>query len=103
LHIDKAMKVSSLCEYKAEECDGSDTGLIGRCKYFETRKYELCSESALELYVNESSFLSVTCISGDGYIEGEKMSRGDSFFVPANSGEIHISGSAEIITVSVPD
>ena len=41
LHVDKAMKVSLLEPYKEAEFDANDKSLIGKCEYFETRKYQL--------------------------------------------------------------
>ena len=51
--------------------------------------------------VENDSYLMISCVSGEGTIEGEKISRGDTFFVPAGMGEIEVStdGEMEIITV----
>ena len=102
LHVDKAMKVSLLEPYKESEFDANDASLIGKCEYFETRKYQL-NFTKMSLNVENNSFLSITCIGGNGTIEGEKMSLGDTFFIPAGSGEITVEGNAEIIAVKLPN
>ena len=101
LHVDKAMRVSTLDVYKAAPCDEKNTAIIGKCRYFEARKYKL--NFTLELDVSEESFLAVTCIGGEGRIGEEKMAPGDSFFIPAGYGKAELFGEGlEIITVSLP-
>lgn len=101
LHVDKAMKVSLLEPYREAVFDKDDESLIGTCEYFETRKYKL--NFAKQVFnVENDSFLSITCVSGNGIIEGEKMSLGDTFFSPACSGEITVEGDCEIIAVRLP-
>ncbi len=101
LHVDKAMKVSLLEPYQEAVFDKNDESLIGTCEYFETRKYQL-NFTKIGFNVENDSFLSITCVSGCGSINGEKMQRGDTFFSPAGSGEIIVEGECEIIAVRLP-
>ena len=101
LHVDKAMKVSDLKPYLSVECSKDDNSLVGLCEYFETHKYKL-EFTNKSLNVDNSSFLSVTCVNGSGEICGEKISKGDTFFCPAGAGKIEVCGDLEIITVGVP-
>jgi mannose-6-phosphate isomerase len=101
LHVDKAMKVSLLEPYQEAVFDKNDESLIGTCEYFETRKYQL-NFTKIAFNVENDSFLSITCVSGCGSINGEKMQRGDTFFSPAGSGEIIVEGECEIIAVRLP-
>ena len=101
LHVDKAMKVSLLEPYKESVFDKNDESLIGTCEYFETRKYKL-NLSKKAFNVEKDSFLSITCVGGCGKIEDEKISLGDTFFIPAGAGEITVEGELEIIAVSLP-
>ena len=101
LHVDKAMKVSLLEPYEARDFDKSDESLIGVCEYFETRKYKL-NLSKIEFNVDNSSFMSVTCVGGNGKIEDEKISLGDTYFIPAGEGKVSVEGDLEIITVTLP-
>ena len=101
LHVEKAMKVSLLEPYSEREFDKNDESLIGVCEYFETHKYKL-NFAKTTFKVTDNSFLSVTCVGGEGTIEGEKITLGDTFFIPAGSGDITVEGDLEIITVKVP-
>ena len=98
LHVDKAMKVSLLEPYTETKFDTDDESVIGKCEYFETRKYKL-NFAKQTFNVENDSYLSITCVSGNGTVEGEKISLGDTFFVPAGAGEITVEGNLEIITV----
>lgn len=101
LHVDKAMKVSLLEPYKESRFNKSDESLIGACEYFETRKYKL-NFTKQSFNVENDSFLSITCVGGNGTIEGEKISLGDTFFIPACAGEVTVEGDLEIIAVTLP-
>ncbi len=101
LHVDKAMKVSLLEPYKETAFDEDDESLIGKCEYFETRKYKLNFTKKV-FNVEKDSFLSITCVGGSGAVDGKKTSLGDTFFIPAGAGEIVVEGDLEIITVKVP-
>jgi mannose-6-phosphate isomerase len=101
LHVDKAMKVSLLEPYKESVFDKNDESLIGTCEYFETRKYKL-NLSKMTFNVEKDSFLSITCVGGEGEIEGEEISLGDTFFIPSGAGEITVDGELEIIAVRLP-
>ena len=101
LHVDKAMKVSLLEPYSEAVFDKNDESLIGTCEYFETRKYTL-NFTKMAFNVEDDSFLSITCVFGNGTINGEKMELGDTFFSPAGSGKITVEGNAEIIAVRLP-
>ena len=104
LHVEKAMRVSELDVYKPAPRVENSPEIIGKCEYFETAKYKL-NFTNMTFNVGSDSFLSVTCVGGVGTIDGEKIAKGDSFFIPANSGEIIVSGGEEleIITVKIPE
>ena len=103
LHVEKAMSVCDLDVYKEAPRVENSPEIIGKCEYFETAKYKL-NFTNLPLFVDESSFLSVTCVGGEGTVEGEKIAKGDSFFIPAGAGDILIAGgeNLEILTVKIP-
>ena len=100
LHVDKAMLVASLEEYKKTDSTAFENGVIGRCEYFETREYKISSDMTVN--VGKDTFLSLTVIDGELYADGESFRRGDSFFAPAGAGEIALRGNATCITVSIP-
>ena len=98
LHVDKAMLVCDLSEYTPENTANDE--VIGSCKYFETRRYEVSGE--LSLTVGEDSFISFSAVRGEGFIEGMPIRRGDTYFSPAGSGKITLSGEMTVLAVSVP-
>ena len=104
LHVEKAMLVSDLDVYKEAPRVENSPEIIGKCEYFETAKYKL-NFTNLSLFVGSESFLSVTCVAGEGTIDGEKIAKGDSFFIPAGTGDILITGgeNLEILTVKIPN
>ena len=57
---------------------------------------------SLTLTVGKDSYLAVSAVLGEGYIEGEKISRGDTYFSPADSGEIRLEGNMTVLTVKTP-
>ena len=91
LHIDKALKVMNLKQFTPitfADC-------LGKCEYFTVQGYEISGEK--ELKADEKSFRCVTCVSGNGEINGETMRQGDSYFIPACE-KVKIAG--EIVVVS---
>ena len=98
LHVDKAMKVSLLEPYKEAKFDTDDKSVIGKCEYFETRKYSL-NFTKQSFNAEKDSYISITCVKGKGTIEGEKISLGDTFFIPAGEGEVTVEGKLDIIAV----
>jgi mannose-6-phosphate isomerase class I len=83
---------------------------IGCCKYFTVKEYNLTG-SEEKITFTEESFLSITCVSGNGAIlytdngaeEEISFKAGDSFFIPASKNPLDVSldGSATVLTVSI--
>lgn len=99
LHIDKAMKVASLERYTQVTPDSSDPTVIGACPYFTAKLHRLDGDSIT--LAPSGSFISFTCVSGEGTADGEHFSRGDSYFMPADAGRIEIFGHCDIISISL--
>ena len=108
LHVDKAMKVSSLTPYEPQSFE--DGEIIGKCKYFVTKKQVLDGTEKI-FKVTDASFLLLTAVSGCGslsYTDEDggtvciSISAGDSYFAPAGSGELTASGNMTLITVQTP-
>lgn len=107
LHIDKAVEVTDRIPPKypttaqgaPEKVEGGVKTLLRSCEYFNVNKLEVDGE--MKLNADEKSFKSLLfldgsaeIVSGDGRASAVK---GDSFFVPAGSGEFTISGKCEVI------
>lgn len=103
LHVDRAMKVADLRPYTPAERNEEHPEIIGECKYFRTSKYKL-NFTSMTVFADETSFVAVTAIKGEGKLNGEKLNTGDTFFIPAGAGEVEIctEGELELITVCVP-
>ena len=100
LHLEKGLLVTEFSPYKAKKIQGDDPCVIGTCEYFETRLYKLKLAESAKINLKDT-FISLTCVRGEGTVCGEKIKRGESVFIPANSGEIEIAGEMEILAVSV--
>ncbi|MBQ8375386.1 MAG: ROK family protein [Clostridia bacterium] len=101
LHIDKALKVTSLKKYEGRPlCVSRGYGeTIGASRYFTTTKIVLDGETALPM--DKNSFKCVTAVSGNGEIAGEEFRAGDSFFLPASSESVQIKGKGVLIVAEV--
>ena len=95
LHVDKALRVTNLEKFERTSLGGD---LLGVSKYFNVRKLSVKNET---LSTNEKSFACICCVKGEGEIDGQKISVGDSYFVPASYGEYTLKGEMEIIMTEI--
>lgn len=99
LHLKKALDVLDYRKYEPVELEQED-GVV-RCKYFETAFLD--GEKRIQL--EDDSFYAVTCISGNGTLEIDEetmsVNPGDSFFIPAITGTLSISGTASLALTRV--
>ena len=95
LHIDKALLVTTLTRHKNKALSGD---MLGVSKYFNVRK--LCIKDEI-LRADSKTFQCLTCVKGQGEIDGQAVKEGDSFFVPANYGEYALKGDMEIIMTEI--
>lgn len=76
---------------------------LASCEYFTVDKFNIDGHSRFS--TNVESFNSLLCLNGQGFIEynNEKypISKGDSYFVPANMGDYSVSGNLEIIVSKI--
>lgn len=96
LHVDKALAVSNLRKY---ECKKFESDVLGVSKYFNVRRLEVSGTRYCE--TNQKSFCCITCVDGDGSIDGQDVHRGDSFFVPAGYGQYALSGNMTVIITDI--
>lgn len=102
LHLDKAMKVSHLKPYEALPRDEKNGEIIGKCDYFETQKCKL-KFTKRSFFAGTDSFVSVTCVCGEGRIDGTPISLGDTYLVPAGYGDFSLEGDCTLLLVRVPE
>lgn len=109
LHIEKALSVlnprhldvSVFTKNISEKNNEFEVQKLGGCKYFECLKYIVIEN--VTIYVDSSSFVSLTFIEGAGVIYDTKVKKeirfqkGDNFFVPAGTGNVMIAGKSIFI------
>lgn len=105
IHVEKALAVTNFdlqCEnLKGEEVafDGYKKSLLCENEYFGIEK--LIIENSLTDKSNKEKFDILTCVDGEGIIEGngysEKIKMGDSYLIPATLGEYKVQGKLTVL------
>lgn len=97
LHIEQALAVTELCPSKELDFGGH----LAQCEYFTVDAVT----GAFEGIADETSFVSVLISDGAGKLTcgGQTISfeKGNSFFLPANSGTYALCGSYEALITTV--
>lgn len=116
LHIQKSLDVANTVPIRnirqeriAKRNGGFITEELCICKYFEVRWLSSDSEKECSAALFEpvhDTFQVLLCISGSGrLVFGEEKNlyfkKGDCIFVPADSGEIKLLGTAELLHIKV--
>ena len=95
LHIEKALKVTNLNKFKPITFDDC----LGKCEYFTVKKINVNGETSLK--TDEKSFACITCVKGQGEIDGQAIQTGDCYFIPANYGVFTLKGDMEVIETKI--
>lgn len=104
LHIEKALAVTSRVPIIKS---GSEYPHVADCDYFTVDKLNLDGNLTYRMQgtVNETSFLSILILDGEGKIscKGESLSykKGDSFFLSARSGDWQIEGKCDALLTTI--
>ena len=84
---------------KPHEEHGATVTMIAECKYFKEELYEVHGEA--DVVITEDSFRSIIVVKGEGTftVDGEEVpfAQGESYFVPAEEGMIHVTGNVELV------
>ncbi len=101
LHVEKALKVTNLekYEYQPLKIYTAQGDLLGISRYFTTTSISVNGEK--KIFVDERSFKCATCVEGSGSIDDKAVALGDSYFLPANSGEVLLTGTMRLIVAEV--
>lgn len=94
LHVDKALQVSNLNKFENYK---NNSNILGLSKYFTVKKFTVKNFNLTP----KNSFQCITCVKGEGLIDGKVIKKGDSFFVPANHKEYTLKGDMEIILTEI--
>ena len=105
LHIAKALDVTNL---QPATLRGESYPHLAACDYFVVDKLDLDGKflSKAQGFVDETSFLSVQILGGEGTIscgdEALTYRKGDSFMLTAGAGDWEISGICDALLTTVP-
>ena len=101
LHVEKALETACLQkkEKTAFRAAVNEGDRIGVSRYFTLTYAKIHGEKLF--CTDPASFRAITCVSGEGSIDGNAMRRGDTFFVPATRGEFSVNGEAEVLVSEV--
>ena len=101
LHVEKALKVTTLekYEYAPMQITTPQGELLGVSRYFTTTLVNVNGEKILKQ--DKGSFKCVTCVQGEGKINGENVCLGDSFFITAGDENIQLQGGMSLIMAEV--
>ena len=107
LHTEKAIDVTTYTpptrdtnpEGKLFVGNGFTKQLLTKCDLFNVEKITVTG--AFIDIADDKSFVSVLVTDGAGKIDNIEIKKGDSLFIPANYGEIQISGNIEAIITRV--
>ena len=102
LHVEKAMKVADLSVWQPQKLPAGNSHLIGADSYFYTELNKL-NFTKQTFFVGEESFLALTCTRGGGKLtagETTDFRLGQTYFLPAGSGDVTVEGEMDVIAVS---
>ncbi|MBQ4071757.1 MAG: ROK family protein [Clostridia bacterium] len=101
LHIEKALKVTSLKKYEACPLgiSAKDGELLGVSRYFTVTKLDV--KGATDIACDAATFKCFTCVEGEATVGGERLALGKSRLVSAHNGKIEIKGNATVIMTQI--
>lgn len=96
LHREKALAVTNL---RRHDPSPVEEGLPVCSRYFEARRLRVDGEALQR--TDEKSFCALTCVGGEGEVDGISVRRGDTLFVPADYGEYRLTGTLDLLLCEV--
>jgi mannose-6-phosphate isomerase len=99
LHVDKALKVTSLKKFQPSVRTVNEKGTLAKSEYFTVNSVQIAGKT--ERRGEKDTFICLTCVDGNGTIDGEKVCRGDSFFIPAGHGKFVLDGAMQLIETKI--
>ena len=101
LHVEKALKVTNLkkYEYSPLNLQTAQGELLGLSRYFTTTSVAVNGTASVT--ADKYSFKCITCVDGQGEVDGKAVTTGDTLFVPAGYGEVKLSGAMRLIMAEV--
>ncbi len=107
LHIDKGVECANTKKTAPKTFGTCPDGarLLAKCDYFEVREYKINGE--ISLNADEKSYHAIVVTDGCAVLSHggctEKITAGDSYFIPAGLGDYTVSGNATVILTKNPE
>lgn len=105
LHIDKSLDVITVPAKPISECiinvGGGGSNSLNKlieCDYYKVWKIDVDGNAVFE---QTNPFMIMSVISGEGFINGQHIKKGDHFILPNGYGEVSLQGSMELVASSV--
>ena len=107
LHIDQAVEVSNLnkvtTDFKAqgvlESYEGHTLQVLVKSPYFVTTHYAVNNKASFN--VSDESFVSVICLEGTLQFNDLTLTKGESAFIDAGTGDISVVGLGKFLHVTL--
>ena len=101
LHVDRALKVTNLNKYEPIKLDVNNNfgEYLGLSKYFTVKKLDV--RGSVSLTADLGTFKAFTCVSGEGYINNERIKCGSTRFLTADTDAINIKGDMILIMTEI--
>lgn len=102
LHVDKALAVARLIPMPREI--DAPAGYLAACRYFAVREFTV--GDSFTGTITPQSFVSLVIVDGAGTLTVNDTvlaaAKGDSFFLPAQDGTYHLSGTLTAVETTIP-
>ena len=104
LHIEKSVDVSTIphvstsASPEVKSIQSSTVTTYVESQYFTVSKYDVCE--TLEL-TNDKPFLVISVLEGSGLFNGEAVTKGDHFIVPASMTNLSMTGNMSLMVGSI--
>lgn len=112
LHTEKALDVIKVrtnaeideIRFAAATCTNGE--LLCSCEYFTSVKYIADEDSDVVIHCDDKSFVSILVLEADDSVilsdaYSYPIQKGESYFIPAGSGDVVITGNAVVIATTV--
>ena len=99
LHIDKCLDVMRIPHVDADTYSYGVEEKMVFCRYYDVCK---CVIEESRDFADYDSFRMVSVIEGEGWLDGNHISEGESFIIPASYGDFSIKGKLKIMITNCP-
>ena len=99
LHVDKSLDVMMIPHRDADVFTNGVPERLVSCRYYDVDRYDI---SGVRDFEKSDSFMIITVLEGEGGIDGQKISAGESFIVSGGYGDFSVFGKLSIMVTRLP-